>query len=304
MIQSFCRCLALALLLASSACAAPECPYTEGKVLCRLQSPLIQESSGLVASSRSDDYFFTHNDSGDGPNLYAVNRKGEVLATLRVTGAAHLDWEDMARGPDEKGKPALYLGDIGDNLGFRPVVSVYRIPEPVIDATRIGISAATAPALRFDLQYEDGAHDAETLLVHPRTGQVFIVTKARKSSAVYVAPTPLRAGRINRLRKVAEVNFGPFPPVAGSQRHADDNFLVTGGDISPDGKRVVVRTYANAYEWKVEQDDMAGAFRRQPVRIPLPAVSGGEAIAYSRNGRSLLTSSEGLNTPVYELLRR
>ena len=37
----------------------------------------------------------------------------------------------MATGKDEQGRPALFVADIGDNLGGAwPYVTVYRVPEP------------------------------------------------------------------------------------------------------------------------------------------------------------------------------
>ena len=283
---------------------APAPPYREPVLLCRFQDIRINESSGLAASARTDDYFFTHNDSGDGPRVYAVNRQGATLATFTVKGAESMDWEDMARGPGEEGKPALYLADIGDNLAQRPLVSLYRVREPQVDVRQTGVSAETETATRYDLEYEDGPHDAEALLVHPATGQCFLVTKSPVGSALYTAAAPLRVGIRNRLRKVAEVKLAPVSRRSGSLGDVVLRRLITGGDISPDGRRVVLRTYTDAYEWKVERKDVAGAFRGEPAVVPVPAAPGGEAIAYDRRGRSLLASTEGRNAPVHALRRR
>jgi hypothetical protein len=298
------RLLLLPLVLAACACAGPaDSPYTAGQLVCRFQDPRIRESSGLAASSRSDDYFFTHNDSGNEPLLFAVNRKGETVACWRVEGAANLDWEDMARGPDEAGKPALYLGDIGDNLTIRALITVYRVPEPQPDPAHPGLQGTTPRAARFDLKYEDGAHDAETLMVHPRTGQLFVVTKSEKGSGVYAAPLPLRKEGPNLLRKVASIDFAALATSSGAGG-AGMSRTATGGDIAPDVTPVVVRTYTDAWEWKVENGEVARAFQAAPVRIALPASPGGEAIAYRRDGRGLLLSCEGVNAPVHELARR
>ncbi|MGV3721407.1 MAG: hypothetical protein ACO1SX_10910, partial [Actinomycetota bacterium] len=88
---------------------------SNAQLLCRFQDAAINESSGLAASSRSNEYFFTHNDSGDDARFFAVDRRGRTLATFRVAGADNEDWEDMARGRDAAGRPVLLLGDIGDN---------------------------------------------------------------------------------------------------------------------------------------------------------------------------------------------
>jgi hypothetical protein len=190
------------------------------------------------------------------------------------------DWEAISRGPGR----TLWLGDIGDNNAVRDRgLLVHRIAEPD------GATNATLPSTRYRLRYEDGPRDAEALLVTPRTGQVLVVEKTYGSTAgVYAADLPLRPGGVvNVLHRVAEVHVPS----------------VTGGDISPDGTRVVLRNYTAAYEWAVSDGDVVAALRRDPVRIALPRTEQGEGITYASDGRSLLTSSEGVGAPVYELRR-
>ena len=289
---------------AAVAAGAAAAPYSAGKLLCRFADPKITESSGLAASSRSGDYFWTHNDSGGDPQIFAVGKKGETLATLTVAGAKCRDWEDMALDPSDPANPALVIGDIGDNMAARPHVTVYRIREPEVDASSTGVKGDTDDAAKYDLEYEDGPHDAETLLVHPGTGRVYIVTKALSGSNVYVAPIPLRAGGVNRLRKIGAIQFAGLPGLNGGIRTGLRRLLATGGAISPDGSRLVVRTYTDAYEWPITAGDVAGALRKKPVRVPLPQTKQGEAITYSRDGRSLLTTTEGLSAAVHELIRQ
>ena len=297
----FLRPLIVASMVAAAVFAAP---YAPGKLLCRFVDRRIKESSGLASSSRSDAYYWTHNDSGGEPEIFAVNRKGETLATLRLAAAACHDWEDIARDPSDPANPALIIGDIGDNMAARPHVTLYRIPEPAVDPSSTGIKGDTDEAARYDLEYEDGPHDAETLLVHPATGRVYIVTKALSGSSVYAAPVPLRAGAVNRLRKLASLQFAALPGLNGGIRTGLRRLLATGGSISPDGKRLVVRTYTDAYEWPIAGGDIAAALRKKPLRVPLPQTKQGEAITYSRDGRSLITTTEGVNGAVHELIRQ
>jgi hypothetical protein len=70
--------------------------------------------------------------------------------------------------------------------------------------------------------------------------------------------------------------------------------MVTGGAVSPDGTRIVLRTYTDAYLWRAEDGDVAGALATgRPVRLPLPPTAQGEAVTFTPDGRSLLTSTEG-----------
>src|SRR5262249_5106304 len=65
---------------------------------------------------------------------------------------------------------------------------------------------------------------------------------------------------------------------------------VSGAATSPDGKRVVLRTYSDAYEWSVTNGDIVGTITGSTPRItPLAGEPLGEAIAYSADGGSFLT---------------
>ena len=286
--------LPLGVLLSASVVLAAGPAFGPAKLVCRLPAQ-ITEASGLAASGKSDDYFFVHNDSGGAAAVYAVSRTGEAVATLRLKGASNHDWEDMARGTEG----TLYVGDIGDNERKRASVSVYRFEEPPVTK---GVNAEVI-ATRFDLKYPNGAHDAEALLVHPQTGQVVIVTKKATGSGVYATAGALKAGVVNPLKKVGSVNFGALPATIREAKDFLAFTLATGGSFAPDGKRLVVRTYTDAYEWDVK-GDMAATFKPKPRRIPLPTTPQGEAITYRADGKGLLIATEGKSAPVHELLRK
>jgi hypothetical protein len=250
--------------------------YGDGTLLFRFQDSRITESSGLVAGSRSD-LLFTHNDSGDRARFFAVDRTGRTRATYTLPGVDARDWEDISRGPGA----TLWLGDIGDNSASRDRgLLVHRVPEPA------GTASATLTPTTYRLRYDDGPKDAEALLVTPQ-GRVLVVQKTLGSAAgVYANDLPLRPGGVvNLLHRVGEVHVP----------------MVTGGDVSPDGRRVVLRNYTAAYEWDVRGGDVVAALTTEPERVPLPGSPQGEGITYSRDGRALLTSSEGKAGPVYEL---
>lgn len=275
------------------------------QLVCHLQDPAVNESSGLAASARSAEYFFTHNDSGDTARFFAINRKGETLATFRVPGAGNIDWEDMARGRDGQGHHVLLLGDIGDNGAAREQVQIYQVPEPEVDANRRGVRADSAPATRFELQYPDGPHDSESLLFNMANGTLYLVTKERllRASGVYATTGPLQPNQVNRLTKVGWVRFLSLPATIRGLTDSFMRAMATAGDISPTGDRVVLRTYTDAYEWKIPNHDLGAAFRSEPAHLLLPQMSQGESAAYTQDGKAILFGSEKANSPIYEVAR-
>jgi hypothetical protein len=166
--------------------------------------------------------------------------------------------EALALGP----RGEVWVGDIGDNGEDRSSVQLYRLPP-------VGRGDRVVSAERFELRYADGPHDAETLLVHPRTGQVWVVTKGLFGGAVYRAPNPLRADRVNALRRVG-----------GAPR------LATDGAFFPDARHVVLRGYGDAVVL-----GMPGFTER--ASMGLPPQRQGEGVAVPPTGDRLLVSTEG-----------
>jgi hypothetical protein len=242
----------------------------EAEVLLRIGDRRVVESSGLAASPRHAGVLWTHNDSGDAARLFAIGRDGRVLATLRLAGVEARDWEAVAVGRDVRGAPALLVGDIGDNQGVWPSVTVYRVAEPA----RLG--EATVRAERYRLRYADGPRDAEALLVDPRGNRLYVASKDDAGGGLYQAPAELRSDRVNLLRRVGRVPA-----------------LVTDGAFAPDGRTLVLRDYRAAHVY--------AASGRRLATVPLPPQPQGESIAFSRDGRELLAGSEGAGSEVWRV---
>lgn len=260
------------------------CRKLDDVVTGRVADPALEELSGLVASRTREGVLYSHEDSGAGPELWALRADGTVTGGWTVPGAEAVDWEDIATGPAPSGGGAvLYLADIGDNDAQRPAVDVYRVPEPEPGA------ATTAPAERLRLRYPDGAHDAETLLVDPRRGTLVIVTKQLGGARAY---TLAGAGRRASFAGEATLRRGPEVDIA----------LATGGDISADGRVVAVRGYTSLTVWRRRGDEpVTRTLRRTSCEPPTSLFEGqGEALALNRDGTVARTVAEG--TPA--VLRR
>lgn len=267
--------------------------YDEAKQLGTITDKSLAEISGLTASRFSPGIFWVHNDSGDKARLYAVDAKGKVWAKVDVTGAKNQDWEDLASGPGNDGKPALYIADTGNNGGGRNNLTVYRVPEPKLGSEK---KVITETAEAFPFSYPDGNHDCEAILVDPTNGQIYLVTKTLKSDcAVYRFPLPLRAGQKVVVEKVGGQKIKSIAQLR----------MVTGGAVSPDGSRVAIRTYFGAFELQRTKGKAFGTiFDQEPTVLKVPLMSQAEAIAYSADGKSILLTSEKLPAPIYQLTRK
>jgi hypothetical protein len=250
------------------------CGRLRARITGRVADPSANELSGLVRSPSQPGLLWSHDDSGAGPILFGLRADGRVAARPTVSGAQAVDWEDIAAGQSADGRPLLYVGDIGDNASRRPSVDVYRVPEPKVGA------AATAPAARLRLRYPDGAHDAEALLVDPLRADLVIVTKALGAGRAYRASARLPAG--------SQTTLGGGPAIALS--------LVTAGDVSADGRIVVLRGYDRLAVWaRHGREPLTTTLGRAPCLSPtsLAGEGQGEAIALDRRGASFTTVAEG-----------
>ena len=288
------------LFVATSVLASQKALYGPPKTIATIKDKSVTESSGLVASRLTPGVYWTHNDSGDGPLIYAFDTRGESLGKFHVNGALARDWEDIAAGPGpQPNRPYLYLGDIGDNDGVRPEVIVYRVPEPALSGaalmfTRKG-AAVTEPAEAIRLKYPDGAHDAEALLVHPHSGNIYIVTKILLGNpGVYEAVAPFTPGNLITMRRIGEAQV--LNLFGGG---------ITGGSISPDGRRVALCDYSQGYELvlKAGAGNFDEIWKDRMVVVDLGKRKQGESITYRLDSRALLTTSEGKQSPLIEVER-
>ena len=265
------------------------CTPLRARVTGRVTSAAAIELSGLALSRVQPRVLWTHNDSGDRARLFAVTPRGRLLAELAVTGAEHVDWEDIAVGSAPQPGDALYVGDIGDNLAARASVVVYRVPEPRLD----GPANETAPAEPLTLRYPDGPRDAEALLVDRSGGALVIVSKEFSGKArVYVADHPA-AGATTTMRRAGRVSLGP-------------GAAVTAGDVSANGRTIMLRTYDRAFVWSRRRgESVAAAMRRRPcaARTSLLAEGQAEALALSQDGRAFYTVPEGKRPPLRRYAR-
>ena len=272
--------------------------YGPPVTLAKIANAEVNESSGLVASRTSPGAYWTHNDSGDGPFIYAFDTRGQSLGTFRVTGATNRDWEDIAAGPGpQSSRSYVYIGDIGDNDRKRKEVVVYRVLEPQITTADKNSTQKrprpTEPAEAIRLAYPDGPHDAEALLVHPSTGNLYIVTKvAFGNPGIYEATAPLTSGKLITLKHIGDLQT---PTLLGG--------AITGGSISPDARHVALCDYFGAYEiaLPLTSRNFDDIWKQKLTSFNLGKRTQGESIAYRLDGNAVLATSEGRSPPLIQV---
>jgi outer membrane protein assembly factor BamB len=267
-------------------------------VVFHLSDPRIGEASGIATGIASPGVIYVQNDSGDDARFFALDaRTGKTLATYTVPGATNVDWEDIAVAPDARRVASVWLADIGDNSASRTEIAVYRVDEPHVDGSATDVVATTGAPEVWRLRYPGTSSDAESLAVSPQ-GTAYLFTKSLSGTArVYALPARSDGSLVQALGAVGSVHLGFTGTVGGPNQFGQRT--VTGAALSRDGTMLAVRTYTDAYVWRVAGSDVAAAIKAKPVRLALPAQPLGEGIAF--DGARLLIDSEGAGSAVYAL---
>jgi hypothetical protein len=308
------RILAALQFLLAGAFAQEGITPSQSEIVAKLADTRIKESSGLARSMRHEGIFWTMNDSGGEPCVFAIDLQGRTRAKVRVADAVNFDWEDLASGLDEQKRPVLYVGDIGDNFHARPTVQIYRIPEPDIAVEGVEVPETfSAASIHWHVTYPGGPRNAEALLVHPKTRRIHILSKSEDGrSGLFAFPMGLDVlsmadkGRENAnkpvlLEKLADVTFIGYERTG--KRPSDDR-QCTGAAFSPDGTSLVASTYSSLFEWRLPGGKpTAEALAEKPLRMVPDLLRQLEAVTYDADGRTLWLTSEHLPTPLVRVRR-
>lgn len=280
-------CVIAPLVLLNSSCvsAAHSDEFLPAQQAGVVRSDLIREASGIVASRQNPGVLWVHNDSGGSPEVFAINAKADLLGVCTIRSATARDWEDIAIGPGpDPNRQYLYIGDIGDNQAKYPEVIVYRVAEPKVSTVVAFGTMTIGPAEAIHLTYPGGPRDAETLLIDPLTRDIYIIAKRELFSKVYRAGFPQSTTQPTRMEAVTTLSWG----------------FTVGGDVSPDGREVIIRGMFNASLWtRPAGEPLWHAFSGRQVFLPLAQEPQGEAICFDNQGLGYFTISEGVHPALY-----
>jgi hypothetical protein len=261
--------------------SADTCPsYGDPELVTEVASS-ISEASGLAAAKERPGVFFTHGDKGEDSLIIAFDSSGSVLDEHIVADANNEDWEDIVAAPCPDAGECLYIGDIGDNDLTRAQITVYVVREPEEGDNKVHTIAT------YTGVYAGGARDAETLLVHPCTGRIYVITKDPDGrSEVYRFPE--NPGEVSTLEAVATLQLDA-PNAAGLE--------LTGGAWDEDGDRLALRTQDRVLEWETDPQSPDAHWASEPIELVGAVETQGEGLTYGTDGH-MYGIGEGQPSPV------
>ncbi|MEM8666900.1 MAG: hypothetical protein AAGG48_05255 [Planctomycetota bacterium] len=246
----------------------------------------VKESSGLAASWRTPEHFWTHNDSGDRPRLYAFNQQGKATGRVELKGCKASDWEDMASFVD-RGVPRILVADCGDNDRRRKAITLYLMDEPDPKKSQT-VDLKTVEV--FSVVYPDGPRDCEAVAVDPERREILLVTKSfLPSVGVYTIPLPPRSNGKLAVRHEAVAKRIATLAIP----------MITAMDVNQQNGDVVITGYFQAFHYRCKNrdDPFSDQLGSLPKPIELPRWRQVEALTIDSSQQIWLTS-EGSPMPM------
>ena len=269
----------------------------------------IIEVSGIACSRVTPGYIWMQSDERSN-YIIATDPKGaERACKLKLNKTIRWDWEDLAGGVYE-GKNYLFIGAFGDNDETDGNYSVIYLEEPAIDPINAPEITLTPGNIKF--VYPDGKkHNCEALMYDNRDRMIYIITKVYYNVCqVFRLPFRLDYGTEEQtLEYICDLGVRSDLGYSEKNQPYKGFHLVTGADISPDGKYILIKNHNNivaAYSWilyweREDGESVADALKRQPQ--PLKCYNyewQGEAICWLDDYTFYTTSdADDGNPPIY-----
>lgn len=239
-------------------------------------SDALEEASGLVASFQNPGKLWTLNDSGNPPEIFLLNDKGEIEMTCKLKKVDNRDWEDITIGPGPTDSTKyLYIGEIGDNDAKYDYKYLYRVTEPTFKGDKkISIE-------KFDtivISLPDGKRDMESITIDQTTGDLYLVSKREQNVNLYLAPAAtLVPGDTLVPEKIGTLPFHNVVAV----------------NFSLDSKELLVKTYDEVYYWsRPDTVSILQTLLNNPIELNYKREPQGESVAWALDGSGFYTLSE------------
>jgi hypothetical protein len=299
----------LFLTLSLSACAAEPSPGSDAQgVPAQAERRFaltgafrLGESSAAAVSARHPGVFYTINDSGNDPVLYAFDTTGMARGRWVVRKAGSFDWEAVAVAPcqltgGDSTRSCVYIGDVGDNGTERRTITLYRVVEP--DSLTPGSVGEMHPD-SLHVRYPDRPHNVEAMVV-ASDGGILLFTKER------------RVSRLGRAAYVYRIPPRTWAPTDTGMAELVDSIAtgfavglrggVTDASLDPLARLLVLRTYQQVHLFPADSSTGRPVAGAQPATCDIAFLGEpqGEGVGIAGRGDStvrLVLTSEGRDTP-------
>lgn len=220
----------------------------------------INETSGIEWIN--DSIWVTHNDSGNDPILYFLNKNGVLKYKLKFKKALNSDWEDICFDGAEN----LYISDLGNNLNNRKDLNIHRYSLKDSSEKKYSISYSDQ---KFPMQESNRNFDSEAIIFKDD----FLYTFTKTNSTPY-----------NGICKMYKINLKDSVQMvapADSLILGDEGYWknsVTSADLSNDKTKLALLTYKYLYLfYDFKEDDFFGG---KYMRFLLPEIQQREAVVF------------------------
>ena len=254
---------------------------------------ILSEPSGINVhynTANGNLEYWAHNDYGNPDSIFSF-RLSDLHTMTRILHVDHdyIDWEDMAHDPNGN----IYLADFGNFVGPNEY-NVIKIPNP---NTYTG-DPPTLDTIKFEFPF-NGIKDNEAIFHFNDSLYIFtkridtIQNPTLVEGFTYcfrIPDEPRNDGGSHVAQYVGGINtYVPGDTSTGTYR-------VTGADISPDGKKMVLITYERIWVFScfADSDFFGGTISN--LRVPFRQYEG---VAFVNNHEIVLTKEGKLSNPGY-----
>jgi hypothetical protein len=233
----------------------------------------IKEVSGIAFSIKNPGMLWAINDGGNGPQLFLLNEKAEIVMTCDLD-ASNLDWEAMSIYYDSlSGKPMILIGDIGDNTARKNNKVIYRIEEPLYTTSHLRIDAVE----NIELLLPDNPVDMEAMFMDPVSMKLYLFSKREDSVRLFCVEEPFSGRPVLKL-----ISRLPFK-------------FVVDACISLKGDAVMIKDYRNVYYWRRNKhSSIEETLLQTPQIVRYKRELQGESVTFSLNTDGYYTVSESV----------
>ena len=195
------------------------------EIISKIELPrYINETSGLEYYK---DYLVTHNDSGNEPVIYYLDREGRFSFKRSFDSLTNNDWEDLASDKD-----FLYIADMGNNFDTRKNLQIVKVPiDPKTNRTEF-INFYYPEQSEFEFRLSS-MYDAEGLISIDDYLLIFTKNRAKKITEIY------------------KISKSPGSQIAEKIGSLDCQSIVTGADYNKNLKLLVLTATVSFEEYYI-----------------------------------------------------